>query len=295
MMHIRLKIDARIAEIVLARPEKLNAVTPEMAAELQRVCIDIDRDDSVRAVLFAGEGSRAFSAGSDLQALAAYSSVWDFRNRVEYASAVRGLRKPVVAALKGWALGGGAEIALAADIRVGDQSTVIGFPEVTRGWVGGGGASQMLPRLIGYGQAMKMLLTGEPVDAARALTLGLLEEMVEVGRAEERAREICATLAGLSPVAVQSVKAAIRAAHSMPLEAGLRYENGVERALLSGGRSFGGHQSVSGGSRRAFFALRSSGAPCRGVRRRRNASGSWRTCLKLLAACEEGEDAYFRL
>ena len=234
-MHIRLKIDARIAEIVLARPEKLNAVTPEMAAEIQRTCIDIDRDDSVRAVLFAGEGSRAFSAGSDLDSLAAYPSVWDFRNRIEYAAAVRGLRKPVVAALKGWALGGGAEIALAADIRVGDQSTVIGFPEVTRGWVGGGGASQMLPRLIGYGQAMKMLLTGEHVDAARALSLGLLEEMVEVGRAEERAREICAKLAGLSPVAVQCVKAAVRAAQSMPLEAGLRYENELNALCFQAG------------------------------------------------------------
>jgi enoyl-CoA hydratase len=93
----------------------------------------------------------------------------------------------------------------------------------------------MLPRLIGYGQAMKMLLMGEHVDAARALSLGLLEEVVEVGRAEERAREICATLAGLSPVAVQSVKAAIRAAHSMPLEAGLRYENELNALCFQAG------------------------------------------------------------
>jgi enoyl-CoA hydratase len=235
MTHIQLKIDARIAEIVLARPEKLNAITSEMAADIQRICIEVDRDDSVRAVLIAAEGSRAFSAGSDFESLAVYPSVWDFRNRIEYATAVRSLRKPVVAALKGWALGGGAEIALAADIRVGDQSTVIGFPEVTRGWVGGGGASQMLPRVIGYGQAMKMLLTGEHVSAARALSLGLLEEVVEVGHAEERAREICGTLAGLSPVAVQSVKAAVRAALSMPLESGLRYENELNALCFQAG------------------------------------------------------------
>lgn len=235
MTHIRLKINDWIAEILIARPEKLNAVTSGMAAEIMRVCADIERDNSVRAVLLAGEGSRAFSTGSDLKSLATYPSAWDFRNRIEYATAVRGLRKPVVAALKGWTLGGGAELALAADIRVGDQSTVIGFPEVTRGWVGGGGASQMLPRLIGYGQAMKMLLTGEHVSAAAALSLGLLEEVVEIGHAEERAREICMGLVRLSPVAVQCVKAAVRAAQSMPLEAGLRYENELNALCFQAG------------------------------------------------------------
>ena len=235
MPHIELTIAANVAEITLARPEKLNAVTPEMAAELERICIALDRDDTVRAVLLAGAGSRAFSAGSDLGALAAYPSAWHFRNRIEYAAAIRNLKKPVVAALKGWVLGGGAEMALAADIRVADRTAKIGFPEVTRGWVGGGGASQLLPRLIGYGQAMRLLLTGEPIEAPQALALGLVEELVEPGEAEARARKLCEKLAGFSPVAVQSVKAAVRAALSAPLETGLRYENELNTLCFAAG------------------------------------------------------------
>lgn len=235
MPHIELTIAAHVAEVTLARPDKLNAITPEMAEDIERICLALDRDEAVRAVLVVGAGSRAFSAGSDLGALAAYPSAWRFRNRVEYATAFRNLRKPVVAALKGWVLGGGAEIALAADIRIADQTARIGFPEVTRGWVGGGGASQLLPRLIGYGQAMRLLLLGEPVDAAQALALGLVEEVVDAGGAEARARELCARLAGFSPVAVQSVKAAVRAALSAPLDAGLRYENELNTLCFAAG------------------------------------------------------------
>ncbi len=235
MSHIELTIDAHVAQITLARPEKLNAITPEMAAEIARICGAVDHDEAVRAVLVVGAGDRAFSAGSDLDSLAAYPSAWQFRNRVEYATAFRNLRKPVVAAVKGWVLGGGAEIALAADIRIADTTARIGFPEVMRGWVGGGGASQLLPRLVGYGQAMRLLLTGEPLDAAQAQALGLVEEVVDAGGAEARARELCARLAGFSPVAVQSVKAAVRAALATPLEAGLRYENELNTLCFAAG------------------------------------------------------------
>ena len=235
MTEVELQIEAQIAEITLTRPEKLNAITSKMAAEIERICVEVDRNEAVRSVLVKGAGSRAFSAGSDFESLAAYSSSWEFRNRIEYATAFRNLRKPVIAALKGWVLGGGAEIALAADIRVADRSARIGFPEVTRGWVGGGGASQMLPRLVGYGQAMRLLLTGEPVGVTEALALGLIEEVVDDGQAEQRAREVCLRLATFSPVAVQSVKAAVRAALSAPLEAGLRYENELNALCFHAG------------------------------------------------------------
>jgi enoyl-CoA hydratase/carnithine racemase len=228
-------IDQAVAAITLNRPAKLNAVTPEMAAEIERLCLEIDRDDAVRAVLLAGAGMRAFCAGSDLNSLAEYPSAWKFRNRVEYATAVRNVKKPVVAALRGWVLGGGAEMALSADIRVAGRSARIGFPEVKRGWVGGGGASQMLPRLIGYGQAMRLLLTGEPVDAEEALRLGLVEYLVEDDDVEERARTLSRQLAAMSPVAVQSVKASVRAALSAPLEAGLRYENEMNVLCFAAG------------------------------------------------------------
>lgn len=129
-----------VAEIILDRPSKMNAITPAMAAAIEHHCREFDRDDSVRVVLLRGAGDRAFCAGSDLNALAEYPTPWKFRNRVEYATAVRNVRKPVVAALHGWVLGGGAEMALSADIRVMGRSARLGFPEVRRGWVGGGGA-----------------------------------------------------------------------------------------------------------------------------------------------------------
>lgn len=225
--HIEYSAKDGVGRIVLARPEKLNAVTKEMARELRRICLDIDADDKVRVATITGAGDRAFSAGSDLNGLADLSDLWAFRNRVEYAAAVRDMRKPVIAGLKGWVLGGGLEMALAADIRVAGRSAKFGGPEVTRGWVGGGGATQMLPRLVGYGQAARMLLVGDPVDAENAFRIGLVEELVEDSEVEKRIGALAAAMAALSPVAVQSTKAAIRAALSTPLEAGIRYENEI--------------------------------------------------------------------
>ena len=233
--NVRFAIEDAVAEIMLDRPEKLNAVTPEMAATLARLCAEVDRDDAVRVVLLKGAGGRAFSAGSDLNSLAEYPSAWKFRNRVEYAHAVRSVRKPVIAALKGWVLGGGCEMALAADLRIAGRSVRCGFPEVKRGWVGGGGASQLLPRLIGYGQAMRLLLSGETVAAEEALRLGLVELLVEDAEVDARARTLCRELAALSPVAVEAVKASVRMALSGPLEAGLRYENEMNTLCFAAG------------------------------------------------------------
>lgn len=232
---VRLEVAEGVAELVIDRPAKHNAVTPAMAAELAAHARRIDADAAIRAVLLRGAGTRAFCAGSDLNALAGYPDAWSFRNRVVYEAAIRDIRKPVVVALKGWALGGGMEMALAADLRIAARSTRIGFPEVTRGWVGGGGASQMLPRLVGYGQAMRLLLTGEQIDAEEALRLGLVEQVVEDGAEDEAARAICRKLAGFSPVAVQAVKAAVRQALEAPLSAGLAYENEMNVLCFAAG------------------------------------------------------------
>jgi enoyl-CoA hydratase len=225
--HIELTVSDGIGHVVLARPEKHNAITRDMAREIRRICLEIDDNDAIRVVTISGAGERAFSAGSDLNGLADLSDIWAFRNRVEYAAAVRDVRKPVIAGLKGWVLGGGMEMALGADIRIAGRSARIGGPEVTRGWVGGGGATQLLPRLVGYGQAMRMLLAGDPVDADTALRIGLVEEVVNDAAVVARMTELAAKIAALSPVAVQATKAAVRAALSTPLEAGIRYENEI--------------------------------------------------------------------
>src|SRR4051794_40866192 len=158
--RIGLSIADGIAEIVIDRPEKMNAITPAMTLELQRVCREVDADMSVRVVTIAGAGEKAFSAGSDLNALADLSDMLTFRDRIEYAALVRDIKKPVIAALKGWVLGGGMEIAIAADIRVAGRSAKVGGPEVTRGWIGGGGAPQVLPRLAGPGPGGRVFLAG---------------------------------------------------------------------------------------------------------------------------------------
>jgi enoyl-CoA hydratase len=223
--HIKLEVNGTVGRIVIDRPEKHNAITPAMAAELAGVCAEIDRRDEVRVAVIAGAGERAFSAGSDLNALAEDRGIWAFRNRVEYAAVVRDVRKPVIASLRGWVLGGGLEIALAADIRVAGRSARLGAPEVKRGWLGGGGASQLLPRLVGIGQSALLLLAGEPIEAERAAAIGLVEEVVDDTLLDARVAALAQSIAAHSPIATQAVKAALRAALSTPLEAGLRYEN----------------------------------------------------------------------
>ena len=234
--NVLLTIKGSTAEVRLNRPEKINAVTREMASDIARICAEVDGDERVRVVLVTGEGSRGFCAGSDLNSLADYKTLLDYRNRIEYSAAFRNLRKPAIAALSGWVLGGGAEIALSTDIRIADTTMRIGFPEVKNGWVGGGAATQLLPRLVGYGQAMYMQLLGEPISAARALEIGLVEEVVAEGAARARALEICEKLAGQRPIAIESVKAAVRAAMSVPLEMGAKYENELTTLCFAEGK-----------------------------------------------------------
>ncbi len=253
---IRLERDGAVARIVIDRPDKMNAITREMATALAEHCAVVDRDAAIRVVVIRGEGNRAFSAGSDLNALAE-PDPWALRNRTEYAAVVRNVQKPVIAALRGWVLGGGLEIALGADIRVAGRGAKLGAPEVTRGWLGGGAASQMLPRLAGYGQAMRLLLTGEPIDAERALAIGLVEEVVDDDAVQARADALAATIASYSPIATQAVKAAVRASLSMPLEAGIRYENELHSLCfaakdhLEGIRAFQGRRGAGSGDGQA--------------------------------------------
>ena len=137
------------------------------------------------------------------------------------------LRKPAIAAVKGWALGGGLEIALACDIRVVAKSAVFASPEVQHGWNPGGGAAHHLTRMCGYGQAMKILMTGDRFTAEEAEKIGMVEYLVEEGEELPRAREIARQIAAYSTVATQSVKAAVRGAMDLGTDQGLRNENNL--------------------------------------------------------------------
>jgi enoyl-CoA hydratase len=223
--HVEFTASNGVGRIVLSRPEKHNSITDDMARELRRICQEIDDDDAVRVATIMGAGERAFSAGSDLEGLSRIGDLWAFRNRVNYAGVVRAIRKPVIAGLKGWVLGGGLEIALSADFRVAGRSAKFGMPEIVRGWVGGGGGSQLLPRLIGETHALRLLLLAETFDAEEALRTGLVKEVVDDADVATRVDELAARIAAFSPTAAQAIKAAVRASLSATLESGLALEN----------------------------------------------------------------------
>src|SRR5262245_1280274 len=207
--NVTVSIADGVAEITLDRPQKHNAMTPAMTDALTSICADLERDSAARVILLKGAGERAFSAGSDIQSLAQYKSAWAFRSRIEYATAIRALSKPVIAVLKGWVLGGGLEMALASDIRIAGRSAKFGTPEVKHGWIPGAGGTQFLPRLIGYGPALRMLLTGDTIDAETALRLGLIEELVDDAELNTRATAMAKQIAAFKPIAVQAIKAGV--------------------------------------------------------------------------------------
>lgn len=237
---IYLERDGNVGELVLNRPEKLNALTPDMFRLLRDLSMEINEADNIHVVLFRGEGTRAFCAGTDINTLKEYPDFWAWRNRVDYVTQIRAIRKPVIACVHGYALGGGHELAVAADIRIAATNAVFGAPEIRLGWVGAGGTSQYLPRLIGYGQAMRILLTGQRIDAQEALRIGLVEEVVETGKELERARELAREIASYSPIATQTTKAAVRAGMNGNLELGLQIENELMALCFAAGNDKSG-------------------------------------------------------
>ena len=218
--------------IELNRPEKLNAMTPAMAEQLNGHIAIINRSSEARVVVLRGAG-KAFCAGSDIRALDEYPEPWDFHNRIpDYTRCIRQIRKPVISAIHGYALGGGLEMAIMGDIRIAAETAKVGAPEINWGWLGGGGNSQLIPRLTNYGQAMKFLLTGEQISGPEAFRLGIVEECVPDDQLFARVEELAGLIAAKAPIAVQAVKAAVRASINMGAEIGLEYENELVAATF---------------------------------------------------------------
>lgn len=244
--RVRLEAEGPIARIVIDRAAKMNAMTQAMTEQLEEIVARIDGDPELRVALIEGAGERAFSAGSDIGSLALYEDSWAFRRRREYSHVLLELRKPVIALLKGWVLGGGLEMALAADLRVASRNARLGLPEVTHGWIPGGGGTQLLPRLVGYGQAMRMMLTGDPIGAEEALRIGLVEEVVEESELEARGLALAERIAAHNPNAVTAVKASTRMAQETALQAGLRYETEINGLCFGGGDHLQGIAAFAG-------------------------------------------------
>lgn len=223
--NIRWEQEGPIATITLNRPQKLNTVTPEMGRVLTDLCQSINNDDGVRVVILTGAGDKAFSAGSDVKVLDEYGNNWQLRNRIDYCRAIWSVRKPVVAAIRGYAIGGGLELALMSDIRIASSTAKFGAGEIKLGWHGGAGNTQLLPRLVGYGKALEMLLTGDLIDSEEAYRIGLVQELVQENQLEGFTRSLAEKIARSAPVAAQLCKHLVRMAESTSLEVGLQYEN----------------------------------------------------------------------
>lgn len=217
--------DGAIATIRLNRPLKLNTVTPEMGRFLTEQCQRINNNDDIRVVILTGGGEKCFSAGSDVKVLDDYGSNWQLRNRSDYCRAIWSIRKPIIAAIRGYAIGGGLELALMSDIRIASVTAKFGAGEIKLGWHGGAGNTQLLPRLVGYGKALQLLLTGDLVDAQEAYRIGLVQELVPDDQLDSVTRKLADKIARNAPIASQLCKHMVRVAESTSLEVGLQYEN----------------------------------------------------------------------
>lgn len=222
------EVDGHVAVITLNRPHKLNAVTPDMAKAIEAAIAECDASDTIRCVVITGAGEKAFCAGSDIKTLDQYKTPWQFRNRGDYCDAVRLCRKPTIAAVNGYALGGGLETAMSCDIRISSINARFAAPEIKLGWIGGGGMAAGLAHSIGASNAAMMILTGDVIDAETARGWGLVTEVVEPGELVARAREIAHIIASRAPIAAETAKLNLKAAHAMPYEKAVEYERDLQ-------------------------------------------------------------------
>ncbi len=219
--------DGGVATVTVNRPEKLNALDAATLEELRACFSALAADDAARAVVLTGAGEKAFVAGADIGELAALSGR-ELERLAERGQAlmwkIENLGKPVIAAVNGWALGGGCELALACTFRYGAANARIGLPETTLGLIPGYGGTQRLPRLAGRGRALEMLLTGDPLSAADALAAGIFNRVVPQAELLPAARQTAAKIAGRSAVAIRmALKAVVEGANVGP-DAGCRLE-----------------------------------------------------------------------
>lgn len=212
--------------ITINRAEKRNALNAMVRGELIAAVDALRLDNEVRVIVLTGAGDKAFVAGADIAEFATRTPIEqrDVMAARNIFSELASCPKPTIAMINGFALGGGCELAMACDMRIAAASARLGQPEIKLGIIPGGGGTQRLPRLVGSGNAMRLVLTGELIDAAEALRIGLVDMVLPDADLRARTLEIAAAMALHSPVALRLAKAGIRAASEMPLEAGLAFE-----------------------------------------------------------------------
>jgi enoyl-CoA hydratase len=231
---IRYELADGIATITLNRPAVHNAMNERMREELTACFGELVRSEDARVVVVTGTGERAFSAGADIREFVAPQVPVKFRDgrrRVDFRAAMDRCPQPIIAAIRGFALGGGLELALACDIRIAGEDSQLGLTEVNLAIIPGGGGTQRLPRLVGRGKALEMILTGARIDAREALRIGLVERVVPAPEVLSSAQALARALAEKAPVALRYAKEAVVKGLGLPLEDGLRLENDLATLL----------------------------------------------------------------
>lgn len=235
--------EGHVAELVMDRTEAMNAVSTEMAESLAAACAALAEDRQLRAVVLTSTHPRAFCVGADLKERHTLTDAELARQRPRARAAYGGvlhLPVPTVAAVHGYALGGGFELALSCDVIVADPTAVVGLPEVSVGVIPGGGGTQLLPRRVGAARAAELIFTARRVAADEARTLGLVDQLTPEGQDRAEALELAGRIAAHSPVGLRAAKRALRTGWGMDLAAGLEVEDAAWRTVaFSGDRAEG--------------------------------------------------------
>ena len=216
-----------ICTVKINRPDKLNAMNMDVARELIKVFEDLGKDDDVKVIILTGEGDKAFSAGADIE----YMSKISPDESEEYAKlgqlvtgTVENVKQPTIAAVNGFALGGGCELAMSCDIRIAANTAKMGQPEVTIGIPPGWGGTQRLLRIVGIAKAKELVFTGKLIKADEAREIGLVNKVVELSTLMDETMKIAKVIAGNSAIAVRMSKAAINKGRNADLDTGLGVE-----------------------------------------------------------------------
>lgn len=228
MSLVSFTTDGRVGVITLDRPEALNAISGALADELAAVVGEVAADNDVWVIVLRAAGDKAFCVGADLKERAGFSLEDFYANREQIRgmfAALRTLPQPTIAAVFGFALGGGFELALSCDLIVAAEGTKLGLPETRVGLIPAGGGTQLLTRKVGTARAKEMIFTGNQIDATQAHELGLVTEVVARDRLDARALELADELCASSPIALRESKRAIDAALGVPLDDGLDIEH----------------------------------------------------------------------
>ena len=233
---VLLEVKNRIGYITINRPEALNALSSQVLADLNEVLDQVENSEDIRVVIVTGSGEKAFVAGADIKEMDLMSPIQAFEYMTfanNTFTRLSDLRQPTIAVLNGYALGGGMELALSTDIRIGYEKTVVGFPEVGLGIIPGFAGTQRMSRLIGTSRTKELIFTARTVKGQEAYELGILNKLVSVEELLSSAEELAAAMIKNAPLAVEKAKHVIQIGSELPLKNAIRLETEAEALLFS--------------------------------------------------------------